>query len=139
MNEFLGWAHTLATTFRFARPWWLLLLAVLPWFWWIARPAKQALPFISGALSAGPGTSVWRARATTRNPGSTLGRLAMRSVIVVTTVLGIAGLTVASPVVGSQPSSSSTPPQAFLPTYRQARWDLPPPLSMPAAPMTLGA
>ena len=97
MNEFLGWAHTLATTFRFARPWWLLLLAVLPWFWWIARPAKPALPFRSGAFSAGPGTSMGRARSSTRNPGSTLGRLAMRSVIVVTTVLGIAGLTVAAP------------------------------------------
>ncbi|MCX5989929.1 MAG: VWA domain-containing protein, partial [Chloroflexi bacterium] len=100
VNEFLGWAHTLATTFRFARPWWLLLLAVLPWFWWIARPAKPALPFGGGAFSAGPGTSLGRARSSTRNPGSTLGRLAMRSVIVVTTVLGLAGLTVASPVVG---------------------------------------
>lgn len=100
MNEFLGWVHALASNVRFARPWWLLLLAVLPWFWWIARPRKPSLPLGSGKSIVGTGASNGSGRASTGLPGSTWGRLSVRFVIVVTTILAVAGLTVAAPVVG---------------------------------------
>ena len=46
MNEFLGWAHTLATAFRFARPWWLL---------WTRSPPfgfRPLTPFPSNRVAA---------------------------------------------------------------------------------------
>ncbi len=79
--------------FTFARPWWVLALAIVPWVWWVAAGFGRAvIPGTRGRPGTGAGRAgrsrSWAVHAT------------LRTLVTGCLVLALAGFTILAPAIG---------------------------------------
>ena len=76
------------------RPWWLLALAVVPWVWWVALVSRRSQGQSTGTR-ARPSPS-----GRPRRGSTWVVHAALRTVVITSLVLALAGLVVPAPVAG---------------------------------------